>query len=157
MLEAYLSGKDLAINYPTCDTLFYSPIARAVQTAEFRALGLKCQHCLEASKLSEDTPTFEIRKFINLLLAQCTDERHLHFITHLPVIEKLGLDELGCGEIIVCEADNWQNMLCENFTTEILTLPDINESVELLDKLGISAAEFNTLPAANILNLLTTL
>lgn len=157
MLEAYLSGKDLAMNYPACNTLFYSPIARAVQTAEFRALGLKCQHCLEAPKLSEDTPTFEIRKFINLLLAQCTDEYHLHFITHLPVIEKLGLGELGCGEIIVCEASDWQEMLAENFTTKIISVPDINNCVELINNLHISAAEFNTLPAQEILRILTTL
>ncbi len=150
MLEAYLSGKYLSANYPPCDTIYFSPIARAVQTAEFRALGMDCEHLIEAQKLAEDTPTFEVRKFINTILSFCEDERHLHFVTHLPVIEKLGLSELGCGEIVILKADNWQEMLCENFTSGIVSVPDIDECAELLQKSGYTAQEFNKAPADEI-------
>lgn len=154
MLEAYLSGKYLLNNYPTCDTLYHSPIARALQTAEFRALGMNCEHLIEAQKLSEDTPTFEIRKFINTLLAQSSNEHHYHFVTHLPVIEKLGLGELGCGEMIVLSAQNWQEMLSENFEQKHLALPNIDASVALLQKIGYTAQEFNIAPAEEIYNCL---
>ena len=157
MLEAYLSGKELKKICPPCDIVFHSPIARAVQTAEFRALGLDCEHLTETQKLSEDCPAFEIKKFLNFLLVGCDNERHLHFVTHLPVIEKLGLGELGCGEIFVCEADSWQEMLCENFTIKLMSCPDIEECLNLLHKAGISAAEFHTLTAQKILSALTTL
>lgn len=150
MLEAYLCGRYLSANYPFCDTIYYSPIARAVQTAQFRALGMNCEHLIEAQKLAEDTPTFEVHKFINTILSFCEDERHLHFVTHLPVIEKLGLGELGCGETIMLEADNWQEMLCENFTPEIVPNTDIDECAELLQKLGYTAQEFNKAPADEI-------
>lgn len=154
MLEAYLSGLHLKEKYPLCDTLYYSPIARAAQTAEFMALGMRCSHTIEALRLSEDTPTFEIRKFINKLLEFCNSEQHLIFVTHLPIIEKLGLGELGCGEIIVLEADNWQEMLSENFSLKTLPLPDIEESAKLLQRIGIRATEFNDLPAEDIFGLL---
>lgn len=150
MLEAYLSGKYLSANYPPCDTLYYSPIARAVQTAEFRALGMNCNHTIEAQKLAEDTPTFEIQKFLNAILSLCKNERLLHFITHLPVIEKLGLGELGAGEIIMLEADNWQEMMAENFTLKLLPNPDINECAELLQKICMSAQVFNKATADEI-------
>lgn len=143
MVESYLNGVYLADAYPLCETLYHSPIARAVQTAEFRALGLKCSHLIEAQKISEDTPTFEIRKFINTLLLNCNNERHLHFVTHLPVIEKLGLGELGCGEVVVLEAANWQEMLAENFELKILPVPDFEECVKFLQKIGYTAQEFN--------------
>ena len=150
MLESYLSGKYLATNYPACDTLYHSPIARAVQTAEFRALGMNCGHLIEAQKLSEDTPTFEIKKFINNILAQSTKERHYHIVTHLPVIEKLGLGELGCGETVVLSAQNWQEMLIENFERTILPYPDINDCVNLLQNIGYTAQELNIAPAEEI-------
>ena len=150
MLESYLCGKYLLNNYPPCDALYYSPIARAVQTAEFRALGMNVQHLIETQKLSEDTPTFEIRKFINTIIAQSSNERHYHFVTHLPVIEKLGLGELGCGETIVLSAQNWQEMLIENFERTTLPYPNINDCANLLQKIGYTAQEFNTAPAPEI-------
>lgn len=157
MLEAYLSGKVLKENYPSCDTLYYSPIARAAQTAEFRALGLECYHTIEAPKLSEDTPTFEIRKFLNNILTQCLNEHHLHFVTHLPVIEKLGLGELGCGEIIVLEAHDWQEMLSENFSLKVFPVPDMDEVLMLLQKIGLTAEKYNNMPAQDIFRLLKDL
>ena len=150
MLEAYLSGKYLLNNYPTCDTLYHSPIARAVQTAEFRALGMNCEHLIETQKLSENTPTFEIRKFINTLLAQSSNERHYHFVTHLPVIEKLGLGELGCGETIVLEADNWEEMLAENFEQKLLPVSDFDKCAGLLQKIGYTAQEFSIVASEEI-------
>lgn len=147
MLEAYLSGRVLQEKYPLCDTVFYSPIARAAQTAWFRSLGMNCEHLIEAQKLSEDTSSFEVRKFINMLLINCKNERHLHFVTHLPVIEKLGLGELGCGEVIILTAENWQKMLSESFETILMKNPDIDECTSILQKIGYSAQEFNqTLP-----------
>ncbi len=157
MLEAYLSGRFLIREYPPCDTLFYSPIARATQTATFRALGLGCTHNLEAQKLSEDTPTFEVRKFINTLLINCHKEKHLHFVTHLPIIEKLGLGELSCGEVCILEAKNWPEMLSENFELKILPVPDIEESAACLQKIGYLAQEFNLAPPEDIFNRLALL
>src|SRR5574344_1383071 len=109
MLEAFLMGKRLKAELSPVATIYHSPIARAVETAKFQSLGMQCNHLLEVEDLAEDTPTFVINKFINQLLCNSEDKvSHYHFVTHLPVIEKLGLPELSAGNVCICSAQNWQ-------------------------------------------------
>ena len=107
MLCAYLSGCMLKVGLPKCETVYHSPLARAVTTARFEALGLGCSHILEVELLNYDASAVTIRKFINNLL-QNTDENvnYYHFVTHLPVAEKLGLPFLSTGEICLLAADS---------------------------------------------------
>lgn len=126
MLCAYLSGVQLKEWLPQCTTVYHSPLARAVVTARFEALGMGCSHILETDALEESAPTFTIHKFINNLLEN-TDEdvSYYHFVTHLPVVEKLGLPFLGAGEICLLSADNKEEMLKENFTLQVIKKPEI--------------------------------
>ena len=106
MLVAYLSGKYLQEFLPPCETVYHSSLARATETARFQALGMQCHHILKISALDEDTPKFTIQKFINTLLQNTSvDVRYYHLVTHLPVVEKLGLPFLSAGEICLLTAE----------------------------------------------------
>jgi len=140
MLCAYLSGEILKSCLPQCETVYHSPLARAVTTARFEALGMGCSHLLEVEELEESAPTFTIRGFINRLL-QNTDEDvcYYHFVTHLPVAEKLGLPFLGAGEICLLVADSKEEMLKENFKLHIIKKPAI--PLELWQELDLTVAD----------------
>ena len=126
MLCAYLSGLLLDTCLPVCETVYHSPLARAKETARFEALGMGCTHLLEVDALEENAPTFTIRKFINNLL-QNTDDNvsYYHFVTHLPVVEKLGLPFLSAGDVCLLTANTWADMLAENFGVQVIHRPEI--------------------------------
>ena len=71
MLEAFLGGRRMALMLPPCDTVYYSPVPRAVMTAKFRALGLQCQHLLKCRELEEDMTTFIIKRFVGNIGMKC--------------------------------------------------------------------------------------
>lgn len=154
MLCAYLSGCMLKAVLPKCETVYHSPLARAVTTARFEALGLGCSHILEVEALNEDAPAFTIRKFINNLL-QNTDEKvnYYHFVTHLPVAEKLGLPFLSTGEICLLAADSKEEMLKENFELNIIKKPEI--SLEMWQETGLTASALRLLSEDEIYQILS--
>ncbi|MBQ8481464.1 MAG: histidine phosphatase family protein [Alphaproteobacteria bacterium] len=126
MLCAYLSGAQLKEWLPECETVYHSPLARATVTARFEALGMGCPHILEIEALEESASAFTIRKFINNLLENTEDDiKYYHFVTHLPVVEKLGLPFLGTGEICLLTAENKEEMLKENFTVQVINKPEV--------------------------------
>ena len=138
MLAAYITGQMLYNILPPCETVYYSPIERAVCTAKFEALGLKCGHLLENNCLEECATSFDIRRFVNAVIEKSSDdEYYYHFVTHLPVVEKLGLPFLAAGEICLLSADNWQEMLAENFSVQVLKKPEI--TVETWQKFDLTA------------------
>lgn len=149
MLCAYLSGLRLKICLPKCETVYHSPLARAASTARFEALGLQCSHILEIPELEENATTFETRKFLNNLL-QNTDNSvcYYHFVTHLPVIEKLGLPFLGAGDICLLSANNREEMLAENYTIQIISKPQVTP--ELYQKIGLSTSDLAKLSEIEI-------
>lgn len=153
MLKAFLLGKKMKDILPTCSTVYHSPLARAECTAVFEALGLGCNHLLSVNVLSEDTPKFEIQKFINILL-QNTDSsiQYYHFVTHLPVVEKLGLPFLGAGDLCLLTADSLDDMLAENFQTQVVHLPEL--SSDIYRSLKFTIQQLNTLTSSEIYNLL---
>ena len=127
MLTAFQTGKMLKEWLPPCETIYFSPLERAAETARFQALGMGCSHLLESQFLSEDTPKFEVQKFFNRLLKLTPDSvRYYHFVTHLPVAEKLGLPFLGAGDVCLLTADSWQNMLSENYTLQTVRAPQVD-------------------------------
>lgn len=145
MVRTFLLAQKLRTILPECETVYYSPIARAKQTAEFQALGLGCPHLLESEFLIENAPTFAVRKFINqVILNTSEDIKYYHFVTHLPVLEKLGLPVWSAGAICVLSASSWMDMLAENFevqTFEPLPLTadfylDFAENLEDFEKMS---------------------
>lgn len=144
MLCAYLSGIMLKNILPRCETVYHSPLARAVTTARFEALGLDCSHILEIEALNEDSPAFTIRKFINNLLQNTGDDvNYYHFVTHLPVVEKLGLPFLSAGDICLLSADSKEEMLKENFELQLIKKPEI--PLELWQKLKLTIGDLSLL------------
>jgi len=149
MLVAYQTGNMLAAVLPPCETVYHSPLARAVETARFEALGLNCNHLIETEFLDEDAPKNTVQKFINTLLQNTSEDvRYYHFVTHLPVVEKLGLPFLGAGDLCLLTADNWSEMLAENFTVQVITAPPVLP--EIWHKLAITQAEFDKLSSDEI-------
>lgn len=149
MLAAFLTGKELKAWLPECAAVYHSPLERAVQTARFEALGMGVEHLLCVEALEESATKFTINRFINELL-QYTDEtvQYYHFVTHLPVAEKLGLPFLGAGEVCLLSAADKEEMLSENFKLQVIKKPEI--SLELWQQLGVTRAEFDTLSTAEI-------
>lgn len=138
MLEAFWGGRMMASKLPPCDVIYYSPLARAVMTARFQGLGIHCRYFLESKELEEDMSTFVVRKFVdNIIQSSTPEERHYHFVTHQPIIEKLGLPELDTCGICFCVAENWQEMLAENYEIVKLPRPTGEELFELMQKLRI--------------------
>lgn len=60
MVEAFISGIWLDRNFPKIETIYHSPIERVVQTARFRALGLRNNHLISTASLAENASTFTI-------------------------------------------------------------------------------------------------
>lgn len=149
MIAAYLSGIHLKECLPLCSTVYHSPLPRAVETARFQALGMGCMHLIETSELEESVPTFTIRRFVNRIL-QNTDSNtsYYHFVTHLPVIEKLGLPILGTGDICLLAADNLEEMLKENFSLRVIAKPKV--SPDILHELGVTAECLNAMTSDDI-------
>ncbi|MBR6356355.1 MAG: hypothetical protein IKR92_05830 [Alphaproteobacteria bacterium] len=149
MLAAFLTGRQLKMWLPQCTTVYHSPLARAAETARFEALGMEVEHLLCVDALNEDATKFEVNKFINELLYY-TDEtvQYYHFVTHLPVVEKLGLPFLSAGEVCLLTADNKDEMLAENFKVQVIKKPEI--SAEIWQKLALTPENLRTLSADEI-------
>ena len=149
MLAAFISGRQLKEWLPACTTVYHSPLARAAETARFEALGMEVSHLLCIEALEESATKFEINKFINELL-HYTDENvaYYHFVTHLPVVEKLGLPFLGAGEICLLTAENKEEMLAENYKVQVIAKPEID--LNLLQKLNLTLADLDKLSADEI-------
>lgn len=155
MPAAFLSGRQLKEWLPTCTTVYHSPLARAAETARFEALGMGVSHLLCVEALNEDATKFAIQKFINELLNYTDDSvAYYHFVTHLPVVEKLGLPFLGAGEICLLTADNKDEMLAENFKLQVIAKPKFD--IRILQKLNLTVADFNKLSADEIYQKLAT-
>lgn len=153
MLTAFQTGKMLQQWLPTCETIYFSPLERAAETARFQALGMGCSHLLESQFLSEDTSKFEVQKFFNRLLELTPDSvRYYHFVTHLPVAEKLGLPFLGAGDVCLLTADNWSDMLGENYKLQTIHAPQVD--VALWRKIQQTPDSLERLSADEIYDLL---
>lgn len=153
MLSAYETGKMLQQILPPCACVYHSPLERAVVTAQFQALGLKCEHLLENEFLNESTPKYEVQKFFNRLLEFTEDSTlYYHFVTHLPIIEKLGLPFLAAGEICLLTAANWQAMLSENYELQIIKTSA--PSLELWKKIKQTPTSLENLSMNEIYSLL---
>ncbi|MBP5216126.1 MAG: hypothetical protein J6039_06215 [Alphaproteobacteria bacterium] len=129
MLRTWFLGRQLQKELPMCATVYCSPLPRAEKTAFFQALGLGCKNLAVNDNLHESTPKFNIERFVNQVISTAGDKSfYHHFVTHLPVIEKLGLPELGAGEICLLTAENKDEMLSENYTVKVITKqePDFN-------------------------------
>lgn len=139
MVEAFCVGRRMAKIFPACRTVFHSPLRRAELTAKFRGLGLDCPHIICRQELEEETPKFTIRQFVdNVIKSAEKDERHFHFVTHLPVIEKLGLPDLSTCGVCWCEANNWGEMLAENYEVRVLPEEPKEEMFKVLQKIMIA-------------------
>ena len=154
MLAAYLSGQMLYNILPLCETVYHSPLERAVCTAKFEALGLKCTHLLENDSLEESATSFVIQRLVNAIIENSSNEEHYyHLVTHLPVIEKLGLPFLAAGEICLLTADSWQEMLSENFSIQVFKKPEI--SAELWQRLNLTYSDLTKMNVGEIYALIS--
>ncbi len=153
MVAAYLTGLQLKQILPACTTIYHSPLERAAETARFEALGMNCEHLLETEFLIEDAPKFTIQKFVNNIITNTDSSVHYyHFVTHLPVVEKLGLPFLGAGDVCLLAANTWADMLAENFGVQVIHRPEIEAF--LWTQFKKTSEDIETLTSDAIYNLL---
>lgn len=130
MIAAYLSGRKLKNILPPCACVYHSPLRRAAETAHFEAAGLGCENLTEVDALIDTETSFGTRKFLNALLRDVPENVfYYHIVTHLPVLEKLGLPFAGTGEIYLLTAENSAEMLAENFTLQKIQKPQVTAAV----------------------------
>lgn len=149
MIAAFLTGRQLKLWLPECAAVYHSPLERAAETARFEALGMQTEHILCTQALEESASKFAIQSFLNKLLEYTEDEvAYYHFVTHLPVVEKLGLPFLGAGEVCLLTAENKNELLAENFSTQIIKKPKI--SVDIWQKLNLTSDSLERLSVDEI-------
>lgn len=149
MIAAYLTGKELKLWLPECAAVYHSPLERAAETARFEALGMDNSHILCVEALEESASKFTVQSFINKLLEYTEDGVfYYHFVTHLPVVEKLGLPFLGAGEVCLLTAADKDEMLAENFKVQIIKKPEI--SIDIWQRLELTSDSLSRLNADEI-------
>lgn len=120
ILDSLYRGKKLAQKYEKPDIVYSSKIARAAATANLRAIGAEYPRdsIVFENALHEDACKNQIVFFLEALCAeaQLYEYRHIHIVTHAPVIEKIlaMLTNEMCfvspGNCVVLEANNWDEM-----------------------------------------------
>lgn len=153
MLVAYATGCQLRQILPPCVTVYHSPLARAVETARFEALGLKCDNLIETEALEEGATKFTTQRFLNQLLQNTDDSvQYYHFVTHMPVVDRLGLAMLDAGDVCLLSAADWQQMMAENFETQVIKAPRM--LLELWQSIGYTPDSLESLSPDEIYRLL---
>ena len=120
-VRALFSGLWLKNNISSVDCIYYSPLKRAKETAFIRALGMNLPICVEENALREDALLFEIHNFMESMMLESSEKnlRHVHCVTHQPVISKLNIPYfLAPGEICVFQSNSWEDMFagkCQDY------------------------------------------
>lgn len=120
IIDSLYRGKNLAKDFGKPDALYSSKIARAAATANLRAIGAEYSRdkIVFENALHEDAQRNQIEFFLEVLRAeaQLYEYRHIHIVTHAPVIEKIlaVLTHEMCfvspGNCVVLEANNWDEI-----------------------------------------------
>ena len=156
MLKAFLIGTDLRHWLSPCCRVYHSPLARAATTAKFQALGLGCRNVTVAPDLDECASKFAVQQFVDRVITdKPVGASYFHFVTHLPIIEKLGLPALSTGEVCLLSADSVDDMRAYNYNTQIIAVP--HEEQQLWHLSNLHAEELSALSADEIYRLLQTL
>lgn len=156
MLTAFAMGNQLREWLPPCETVYYSPLPRTEETALFQALGLNCRNIVSNENLHESAPKFNIKRFVDQVVLNAQENVfYYHFVTHLPVIEKLGLPELGTGDVCLLSAISKDDMLAENFRVQIIRKNAMDFTFR--QRMGLSSQDLTRLSPSEIYQRLKTI
>jgi phosphohistidine phosphatase SixA len=92
-LEGVYRGQELTAAYGSFDAVYSSDIPRAKATANLRAVGgdYARDKIVYSPELTEDSSLGSVSLFLDILAAEASLNgfRHVHLVTHAPVIEKI--------------------------------------------------------------------
>ncbi len=93
ILEGVYRGQELTAAYGSFDAVYSSDIPRAKATANLRAVGgdYARDKIVYSPELTEDSSLGSVSLFLDILAAEASLNgfRHVHLVTHAPVIEKI--------------------------------------------------------------------
>lgn len=99
ILEGVYRGQELTAAYGSFDAVYSSDIPRAKATANLRAVGgdYARDKIVYSPELTEDSSLGSVSLFLDILAAEASLNgfRHVHLVTHAPVIEKIFPFESG--------------------------------------------------------------
>lgn len=131
--DAWISGPVLEDFSCPIDVIYTSPLARAKATAAVRGKSVDCPEIIVTNALQEDAASDEVLDFKENIISKAEDRqyRHIHFVTHQPVVATLGgAFSTSPGTIYVEKAEHWSAMMQKD--TEILKILPVEERLYAL-------------------------
>lgn len=93
LMEGVYRGRQLVMDYGAVDVFYSSEIDRADATAKMRAIGAgyPIQKIIFCQELIENATSGQVALLLDTILAEAEVRhyRHIHLVTHAPVIEKI--------------------------------------------------------------------
>lgn len=112
IVHAVATGKRLTNDYGDFDIVYCSPVLRAKQTALAH-----CQHSgitpVIDERLEENAGQLLVDEFkFSLAASMAEDVRHLHIVTHQPVINRFtdNMFFVLAGETLVYRLEKWEDL-----------------------------------------------
>lgn len=131
--DAWISGAVLDDFSCPIDVIYTSPLARAKATAAVRGKSVGSPEIIVANALQEDAASDEVFDFKENVISEAEKQkyRHIHLVTHQPVVATLGgAFNTSPGTIYVEKAEHWSAVMQTN--TEILKIPPVEERLYAL-------------------------
>lgn len=131
--DAWISGSELEKYSCPVDVIYSSPLARAKATAAVRGKSINCRQIIINNALYENALPEEIFEFCRQIIADAQNKkyRHIHLVTHQPVIAAMGEPySTSPGTIYIQKAESWEDIMPRK--TEVLKLAPTEERLYAL-------------------------
>ncbi len=131
--DAWLSGPILEKQSAPVDVIYTSPLPRAKATAVTRGMSIGCNNIIVKNALHEDSAPPEVWNFVREIVSQAGEQgyKHLHLVTHQPVVSILGgAFSSSTGSICLHKGESWKNIMDKK--AEISTLGSVAEQLYAL-------------------------
>lgn len=152
--DAWLSGPILEEQSAPVDVIYTSPLPRAKATAVARGMSIGCLNIIISEALHENAVPLDVLKFQKQTLseAEAAGIKHIHLVTHQPVVSILGGSySVPPGSIYLYKGESWQDIMQRR--AEIMSLPSVErllyvlqfEKPEAFDRMSVRYAGLTAL------------
>ena len=131
--DAWLSGPILEEQSAPVDVIYTSPLPRAKATAVTRGMSIGCGNIIVKNALHENSAPPEVWNLVRQIISQAEEQgyKHLHLVTHQPVVSILGGSySASMGSICLHKGESLKNII--DGKTEILTLGSVAKQLYAL-------------------------
>lgn len=131
--DAWLSGPILEEQSAPVDVIYASPLPRARATAVVRGMSIGCLNIIISEALHENAAPSDVLQFQKQALSEAESAgiKHIHFVTHQPVVATLGGSfSITPGAVFVQKAENWRDIMLRR--AETMSLPPVEKQLYAL-------------------------